>query len=91
MDTNQLNEKDSKIWHTAKKRAGFKWSLVSYLLVNAFLVGVWALGDRDHFWPMWCMLGWGFGLAVQYFKAYHSTGMFSIDKEYEKLKKESNS
>ena len=91
METNQMNEKDNNLWHTAKKRAGFKWSLVCYCMVNAFLIGVWFFTDREYFWPIWCMLGWGLGLAIQYFKAYHKTGMFSIEKEYEKLKKESNS
>ncbi len=92
METNQANEKDNQLWHTAKKRAGFKWSLTMYILVNAFLVGVWAFSeDSSYFWPIWCMLGWGLGLMIQYFKAYHKTGFFSIDKEYEKLKKEHNS
>lgn len=90
MDTNQMNQKEEMLWKTAKKRAGFKWSLVSYLLVNTFLVCIWALGEQGEFWPLWCMLGWGLGLAVQYFKAYHTTGMFSVDKEYEKLKNQNH-
>ena len=85
METNQ-NQKDEMLWRTAKKRANFKWSLLSYVLVNAFLIGIWALGDGGFFWPVWCMLGWGIGLTFQYFGAYHKTGMFSADKEYEKLK-----
>jgi hypothetical protein len=91
METNQTDNKDNQLWYQAKKRAGFKWSLLSYLLVNTFLTGVWLFGGQGHFWPAWCMLGWGFGLVMQYFNAYHRTGMFSIEKEYEKLKNESNS
>jgi hypothetical protein len=88
METNQnstTNQKDMSLWHTAKKRAGFKWSLLSYLVINSFFVALWLLGDKGYFWPIWCMLGWGVGLVFQYFKAYHKTGVFSIEKEYEKL------
>ncbi len=86
----ETNQKDQILWRTAKKRANFKWSLLSYLLVNAFLVVVWVLGDRTYFWPIWCILGWGLGIAIQYFSAYHKTGVFSAEKEYEKLKKENS-
>jgi len=85
METNQNNQKDMNLWHTAKKRAGFKWGLLSYLVINLFFVALWFFGDRGYFWPIWCMLGWGIGLIFQYFKAYHKTGIFSAEKEYEKL------
>lgn len=87
-NNNQTEQKDMNLWHIAKKRAGFKWSLLSYLGVHAFFVALWFLGDRDHFWPIWSMLGWGIGLAFQYFDAYHKKGLFSVEKEYEKLKQQ---
>ena len=38
-------------------------------------------------WPIFPMLGWGIGLAIQYMKAYHIFGESSLEqKEYEKLK-----
>lgn len=80
------NERENLLWHTAKKRTEFKWSLTCYLIINAFLTGVWFMGSGGHFWPLWCMIGWGIGLAFQYFKAYHKNHLFSIEKEYEKLK-----
>jgi hypothetical protein len=91
MVTNQNNlheQKDMSLWHTAKKRAGFKWSLLTYIVINIFFIILWFLGDSSYFWPIWCMLGWGIGLVFQYFNAYHrsSKGVFSVDKEYEKLK-----
>lgn len=90
METIQTNQKDETLWQTAQKRAKFKSSLVSYLLVNAVLIAIWAFGDRDHFWPMYVMLFWGPGLAIKYFKAYHLTGILSAEKEYEKLKNENS-
>jgi hypothetical protein len=45
-------------------RTGFRRHLTSYLLVMALLVAIWLLTDPGgYFWPIWPMLGWGFGLA----------------------------
>ncbi|HMP94925.1 MAG TPA: 2TM domain-containing protein [Phnomibacter sp.] len=84
-------EHDAQLWETAKQRAAFKRSLLSYFLVNTFLVIIWYLtsyraGHYQHFWPIWPMLGWGLGLAFQYVQAYHRRNFFSAQKEYEALK-----
>ena len=52
-----------------KKRRDFYWHLVTYLVVNALLVFVWAIGPRVSFWPMWVMAGWGIGLAFHAWSA----------------------
>jgi hypothetical protein len=82
--------KDPERWNQARRRAGFKTSLATYLVVNLFLVGIWAVtnysnGFRGHFWPIWALLGWGIGLFFQYLGAYHQSSTFSVDKEYERL------
>lgn len=84
------NGNDDVLWEIAKKRAGFKWSLVSYFFVNCMLVAIWFFtsGIGSKFWPMWPMLGWGLGLAFQYVSAYHTSTFFSTQEEYEKLKKQ---
>lgn len=84
--------KDEQLWEIAKKRAGFKTSLASYFFVNSFLVAIWffSSGHNAYFWPIWPMLGWGLGLAFQYYGAYHGTRVFSAEQEYEKLKQETN-
>jgi len=46
-----------------KRKAEFRQHLTSYLIVNAFLVLLWAVTSRGYFWPIWPMLGWGVGLA----------------------------
>ncbi len=81
-------QRDEQLWQIAKARAGFKWGLFSYLIVNAFLVVVWFFtsGIDSYFWPIWVMLGWGVGLAFQYFHAYHGTKFLTAAEEYEKLK-----
>jgi class 3 adenylate cyclase len=42
----------------------FKHHLTVYLLVNVFLIGIWAASGAGYFWPIWPILGWGIGLAA---------------------------
>lgn len=87
-------QKDDRLWRTAQRRAEFKKSVFSYIIVNTFLWGVWwfTTGSQQGFngypWPIWVMLGWGLGLGMQYFKAYNGDKDSLIEQEYEKLKRE---
>ena len=38
--------------------------LVAYIVINAFLVAVWAVTGAGYFWPIWVICGWGIGLAL---------------------------
>ncbi|MCW3127443.1 MAG: hypothetical protein JWO03_3101 [Bacteroidetes bacterium] len=87
--------KDERLWKIAKKRAGFKKHLATYIIVNGFLWAIWFVtesGEVDvrHFynaWPIWTTLGWGIGLAFNYVSAYHSVGADdSVQREYDRLK-----
>ncbi len=78
-------QKDEMLWRIAKKRASFRKSLASYLVINAFLTAVWYFTAQTYFWPIWCMFGWGIGILFQYADAYHDNHAFSTQKEYEKL------
>lgn len=45
-------------------KEGFAAHATSYLLVMALLVTIWLLTTPGgYFWPVWPMVGWGFGLA----------------------------
>jgi hypothetical protein len=46
-----------------KRRRDFSWHLITYVVVNALMVVVWAIGPRESFWPMWLMIFWGIGLV----------------------------
>lgn len=63
-----------------KKKDAFKKSLVAYVLVNAFLVGIWALSDSGAFWPIWVIGGWGIGLGFQAYDAYGHRAAVSEDE-----------
>ena len=85
-----LPERDPELWSIAKKRIGFKWSLMSYIVVNSMLILIWyytttEVGSYYYFWPIWPMLGWGVGLTFQYMHAYHGNTLFNVEKEYEKI------
>jgi len=54
-----------------KRRRDFYWHLVTYVIVNGFLVFVWAMGPGGGFWPIWTMVPWGIGLA---FHAFYALG-----------------
>jgi hypothetical protein len=83
-------QKDEAIWKLAKKRAGFKWSLMIYIAVNTFLIIAWLFSPNagHFFWPAWSVSGWGIGIAFQYINAYHSGGNYFAEAEYKKLKKQ---
>jgi len=45
-------------------RRDFGSHLVSYVVVNAFLIGVWAVTGGGYFWPVWVIACWGMGLVL---------------------------
>jgi hypothetical protein len=72
-----------------KKKDAFKKTLVAYVLVNLFLVGIWALSDAGYFWPVWVIGGWGLGLAFQAYDAYGHRPTVTedeISREMERLR-----
>ena len=46
-----------------KRRRDFGWHLITWIVINAFLVFIWAIGPRVSFWPVWVMVPWGIALA----------------------------
>lgn len=55
-----------------KAKRGFSAALVSYVIVNAALWIIWALGD-DHAgvpWPLWVTVFWGVGMAFSAWNVY---------------------
>jgi hypothetical protein len=80
---------DDALMKVAKKRSTFKITFTIYIVINAFLIGLWffTTGSRSYFWPAWPMLGWGLGIVFQGVDAYMTNGFFSEEKEFEKLKR----
>ena len=53
-----------------KDKRDFKTHAVSYVVVNLFLIGVWAVSGSGYFWPGWVMAGWGIGLVLHGWQTY---------------------
>ncbi|HSR46169.1 MAG TPA: 2TM domain-containing protein [Acidimicrobiia bacterium] len=53
-----------------KDKRDFKNHAATYLIVNALLVVIWAVSGQGYFWPIWPILGWGIGLALNAWTAY---------------------
>ena len=47
----------------------FTSHVVAYVVINAFLIGVWAL-TGGYFWPAWVLCGWGAGLVLHGWETY---------------------
>jgi len=47
-----------------EKKRKFRSDLVAYVVINAFLVGIWAFSGAGYFWPGWVLAGWGLGLIL---------------------------
>lgn len=86
------NQRDEVLWKIAKKRAAFKRSFSLYVFVNTFLIAVWyfSSGPDAYFWPVWPIIGWGFGILMQYLGAYQGNNFFTDEQEYERLKNQQN-
>lgn len=94
MSTNTPEGRDEVLWEIAKRRASFKSHLFMYIIVNAFLWGIWYFsgnnsGHNDRYpWPIWTTLGWGIGVAFHFLGAYVFPKANSVEREYEKLKQQ---
>ena len=55
-----------------KKKRDFKAHVLMYVLVNAFLVVIWAVSrdDGDFFWPIFVIVGWGIGVVANAWDVY---------------------
>ncbi|MEO7531765.1 MAG: 2TM domain-containing protein [Sediminibacterium sp.] len=87
-----MQTNDEILWIIAKKRAAFRKQLISYVLVNCLLWGIWFMSGKESSqftsfpWPAWVMLWWGIGLAFSFVNAYVFNTSGAIQNEYEKLK-----
>jgi hypothetical protein len=53
-----------------RKKRDFGMHALIYLLVNGFLVVIWAVTSGDFFWPIFPIAGWGIGLAANAWDVY---------------------
>jgi uncharacterized membrane protein len=73
-----------------KKKRDFRTHVVIYVIVNAMLVGIWAVTGADFFWPIFPILGWGIGLAANAWDVYGRKPITEdeVQRETERLRSE---
>lgn len=63
MTQDTISEYDRARVRVEKKRK-FRGDCVAYVVVNAFIVGIWAATGFGYFWPAWVLAAWGLGLVL---------------------------
>jgi hypothetical protein len=55
-----------------KAKREFITHLITYFVVNGFLVGIWYFTQNGggYFWPIWPIMGWGIGVVMHAWDTY---------------------
>ena len=84
-DTETLREAALR---SLKKRRDFRTHLMTYILVNTALVAVWAITmPGGFFWPVFPLVFWGIGVALNAWDAYVAGDITEeqIEREVQRL------
>jgi hypothetical protein len=65
------------------RKRKFRGDVVAYIVINAFLVGIWAVSGFGYFWPGWVLAGWGVLLVLDWWDAYHRQDVTEADIQSE--------
>ena len=69
-DTREQAARDKAVAQL-KKRRDFRGHVLVYVLVNTFLVVIWAVTDvHGFFWPVFPIVGWGIGVVMNAWDVY---------------------
>ena len=67
-----------------EKKRKFQGDVVAYIVINAFLIGVWATTGLGYFWPGWVLGGWGVFLLLDAWNLYYRKPITEEDIERER-------
>ncbi|MDP3892693.1 2TM domain-containing protein [Nocardioides sp.] len=73
-----------------KKKSDFRTHLMIYVMVNTFLVVIWAMTGSGYFWPVFPIVGWGIGVVANAWDVYgggDTPTEGQINREIERLTK----
>ena len=70
-----------------ESRRQFWQHLVSYVVVNAGLIGIWAVTGGGYFWPGWVLFAWGIGLVLHAWTTFFERPIdeADIDREIRRM------
>ena len=55
----------------ALKKRKFRGDVAGYIVINAFLIGIWAVAGFGYFWPGWVLAGWGVLLILDGWNVFY--------------------
>ena len=66
-----------------QRKLKFRGDLVAYVVINALLVGIWAVSGFGYFWPAWVLAIWGGLLLLDAWKAFYHRDVTEEDIQRE--------
>ena len=66
-----------------ERKRKLRGDFVAYVVINAFLVGVWAATGFGYFWPGWVLAGWGVLLLLDAWSVYYRKPLTEEDIDRE--------
>ena len=69
-----------------EKKRKLRGDWVTYVVINAFLVGIWAVSGAGYFWPGWVLAGWGSGLILKSWDVFYRGEVTEEDVQREMRK-----
>jgi len=68
-------------------KRGFASNVVAYVVINGFMIAVWAITGGGYFWPAWLLGGWGVALTMHAFDVFGRQPITEadIDEEVRRL------
>lgn len=70
-----------------KKKSEFRGHVMIYVLVNTFLVVIWAMSGAGYFWPAFVMGGWGIGLVANAWDVYGRGDVWTEDQIHHEMER----
>ncbi len=72
-------------WARARveKKSKFRADLVAYVVINAFLIGIWVVNGFGSFWPGWVLAAWGVFLSLDAWNVYGRRSVTEVDIDRE--------
>jgi hypothetical protein len=64
-------------------RRDFGSHVAAYVVVNAFLIVIWAFTGAGYFWPVWILAGWGVGLVLHAWEVFFRRPITEADIDAE--------
>lgn len=63
--------------------------VVSYVVFNTLIIGIWLMTGHGYFWPAWILAGWGVGLVLHAWDVFWRRPVTEadVDAELQRLRR----